>query len=104
MYAVGIRELKAKLSEYLRKVRSGEIVLVSDRGHVVAELRAPTVREVPDHMLATQGLVSRGALTPAAPHDPAMYEPSLLKKPDGTAAEVLDRVRQDSPASSQPNE
>ncbi|MGB6992764.1 MAG: type II toxin-antitoxin system prevent-host-death family antitoxin, partial [Thermoanaerobaculia bacterium] len=39
MRAVGVRELKNRLSEYLRLVRSGEDVLVTDRGRVIAELR-----------------------------------------------------------------
>lgn len=38
MKTVGIRELKNRLSEHLRRVRQGEGVLVSDRGTVVAEL------------------------------------------------------------------
>jgi antitoxin (DNA-binding transcriptional repressor) of toxin-antitoxin stability system len=41
MKAVEIRELKIRLSEYLRLVRSGEEILVTDRGVVVAELRRP---------------------------------------------------------------
>jgi prevent-host-death family protein len=46
MIAVGIRELKARLSHYLREVVRGEIVLVTDRGRVAAEIRAPgSVRE-----------------------------------------------------------
>ena len=36
---MGIRELKNRLSEFVREVRSGERVLVSDRGLIVAELR-----------------------------------------------------------------
>ena len=39
MKEVGIRELKNRLSEYVRLVRSGEVVMVTDRGEVVAELR-----------------------------------------------------------------
>jgi len=35
MKTVGIRELKDHLSEYLRRVRGGESVLVTDRGEVV---------------------------------------------------------------------
>jgi len=38
MKSVGLRELKNRLSEYVREVRSGEGVLVTDRGEVVAEL------------------------------------------------------------------
>jgi len=41
MRAVGIRELKNRLSEYLRQVQQGERVLVTDRGRVIAELRPP---------------------------------------------------------------
>jgi antitoxin (DNA-binding transcriptional repressor) of toxin-antitoxin stability system len=41
MKATGIRELKARLSGFLREVQAGEIILVTDRGRVVAELRAP---------------------------------------------------------------
>jgi len=35
---VGVRELKAKLSEYLGLVASGEDVVVTDRGRPVARL------------------------------------------------------------------
>jgi antitoxin (DNA-binding transcriptional repressor) of toxin-antitoxin stability system len=38
MKQVAIRELKDHLSEYLLHVRDGEVVLVTDRGEVVAEL------------------------------------------------------------------
>jgi antitoxin (DNA-binding transcriptional repressor) of toxin-antitoxin stability system len=38
---LGVRELKNRLSEYIRQVRSGEGVLVTDRGQVVAELTPP---------------------------------------------------------------
>lgn len=38
MKAVGVKVLKAKLSEYLRLVKAGEIILVTERDEVVAEL------------------------------------------------------------------
>ena len=41
MRAVGVREVKNKLSEYLRLVRRGETVLVTDRGEVIAQLAPP---------------------------------------------------------------
>ena len=47
MQSVGIRELKNRLSHYVREVRQGEVVQVTDRGEVVAELRPP----VPQHEL-----------------------------------------------------
>ena len=39
MKAVGIKVLKARLSEYIREVKAGETVLVTERDEVVAELR-----------------------------------------------------------------
>ena len=41
MRVVGIKVLKNKLSEYVRIAASGEVVLVTDRDRVVAELIAP---------------------------------------------------------------
>jgi hypothetical protein len=63
---VGIRELKNRLSEYIRWVRAGETILVTDRGEVVAELRRPG-RSASDAdvdpgllELASQGLLRLG--------------------------------------------
>lgn len=47
MKVVGIKELKNKLSEYVKLAKAGEVVLVTDRGDVVAELRAPSARRDP---------------------------------------------------------
>ena len=53
MKAVGLRELKNRLSEYVWHLRSGESVLVTDRGEVVAELGLPG-------RLAEQGVPNPG--------------------------------------------
>ena len=42
MKAVGIKVLKDNLSKYLRMVRSGEIIRVTDRDEVIAEIHKPT--------------------------------------------------------------
>ncbi len=42
MRVVNIKELKARLSAYLRDVVHGETFLVTDRGVVIAKLGAPT--------------------------------------------------------------
>ena len=41
MPTVGIKNLKNKLSEYIRTAAAGETVLVTDRGRVVAEIVPP---------------------------------------------------------------
>lgn len=95
MKTVGIRELKDRLSEYLRRVRSGESVLVTDRGEVIAEFsppgRVPADTSVPPGLLA---LARRGLLTLGSPSDASVYV-ALPRAHRGkrSAAELLDDER-----------
>ena len=43
MAAVGIRELKNRLSQYLKRVRAGERLVVTERGKPVAIISPPPV-------------------------------------------------------------
>ena len=36
--SVGVRELKAQLSEYLRRVKAGETILITERGQPIGRL------------------------------------------------------------------
>ncbi|MBT8395443.1 MAG: type II toxin-antitoxin system prevent-host-death family antitoxin [Gemmatimonadetes bacterium] len=66
MKAVGVKQLKARLSEYLRAVKAGEIVLVTDRDEVVAELRPPRQPPPPLESEDTlQALAEAGEITRA---------------------------------------
>ena len=60
---VGARELKTRLGTYLRRVREGRRILVTDRGIAVAELRGvgagSETREGRLRRLEAAGLVSR---------------------------------------------
>jgi prevent-host-death family protein len=38
MASVGVRELRDNLSEYLRRVREGELLVITDRGRPIGEL------------------------------------------------------------------
>jgi len=40
---IGIKVLKDNLSSYLRDVKAGALILVTDRGSVVAELKEPEI-------------------------------------------------------------
>jgi antitoxin (DNA-binding transcriptional repressor) of toxin-antitoxin stability system len=86
MKAVAVKELKNRLSAYLREVKSGEVVLVTDRGRVVAELRQPT-SDAPLSSLdqAVERLQAQGILVAGLPQDPRAYRPSPLEKPVRTA-------------------
>lgn len=65
MRAVGLKVLKNKLSEYVRIAAGGEVVLITDRDRVVAELTPPQLGRSSfssDAKLAD--LVREGVLTP----------------------------------------
>lgn len=96
MQTVGIRELKAKLSKYLRYARRGEIVLVTDRGRVVAEIRPSGIRPGGDDELAgVRTLIDQGLIREGGPNDPAVYVRSPVRLPPGTVKRLLDEERGD---------
>lgn len=41
MKSVGVKSLKDNLSSYLRLVKNGEVVLVTDHNEVIAEIKKP---------------------------------------------------------------
>jgi antitoxin (DNA-binding transcriptional repressor) of toxin-antitoxin stability system len=94
MRAVGVRELKNRLSEYLRAVREGECVYVTDRGRVIAELRPPGAPlEPPGVPPGLLELVRQGRARLGAPHDPSLYVALPRLAPDGTAQQLIDEDR-----------
>lgn len=94
MKVVGIRELKNRLSEYLRIVRNGEVVLVTDHGEAVAELRPPgevqTDSTCPPELIR---LSRRGRVVLGAPNDAAVYPKLKRVAEGGTAARLLAEER-----------
>jgi len=87
---VGIKDLKNNLSRYLRLVREGGHVLVTDHGDVVAEIRRPVSE--PSGLLEEwerTGVVIR----PTARKRPLPRSP--VRSPKGTATRILDALRGD---------
>jgi antitoxin (DNA-binding transcriptional repressor) of toxin-antitoxin stability system len=74
---VGTKELKNRLSHYVRRVRAGEVVEITDRGTVVAEIRA--VDPTPDEDAALAALEAEGAITRGTGRAGA-FRPLKLKK------------------------
>jgi antitoxin (DNA-binding transcriptional repressor) of toxin-antitoxin stability system len=94
----GVRDLKAHLSSYLREVAQGEVVLVTDRGRVVAELRPPGASEaaLTQDELRYRKLVDRGLVIPAAAPGSIRWEDlPRVKLRRGTARELLDAEREE---------
>jgi hypothetical protein len=93
---VGIKDLKNNLSAYLRDVKRGTRVLVSDRNEVVAELHEPgavyATADDPNPVLAAWGRAGIVTL-PKRPKSPVAKSP--IRSPKGTAARLLDEDRSD---------
>lgn len=93
MKAVAVRELKNRLSAYLREVAAGEVVLVTDRGRIVAELRRPNVEGLQNPAEQALGrLVAAGVLTLGLPQDPAAYHRPGVRI-GGSSQTLLDAER-----------
>ena len=97
MKAVGVKELKARLSEYLRYVKAGRSVLVADRGEVIAELRPLRGGRLdPRDAEPLDALAETGEITRAQrPTAGWRWRPKGLGLPAGTAQTRLDAVRGD---------
>lgn len=99
MKTVGVKRLKARLSEYLRAVKGGETVLVTERDEVVAELRPARGQPAPPldlagvlDLLAESGEVTRAG----APKAAWRWQARGLGLQAGTALKLLDELRGDS--------
>ena len=99
MKAAGIREFKAQLSRFLREVQTGETLLITDRGRVVAEVRPPgaaTAALGPEE-LRFQRAVESGLIRPARTSPEAFNKRWAhfrgLGLPEGTAQALLDAER-----------
>ena len=95
MKAVGIRELKNKLSRYLDEVKSGEVILVSDRGNIVAEIRTPTSPS--EHLSPLERrlfpYVAQGSVSAPLPRDESVYDTASFALSAEKIDETLEEVR-----------
>lgn len=94
MDAVPISEIKSRLSEYLKKVRSGETVLILDRGRPVARIDPAVVAD--DPLGQVVALVREGLVRPAQTPVPLKLLkakiPELRELRDDAGAKLLDAL------------
>ena len=99
MKAVGIKTLKARLSEYVRLAKSGETILVTERDEVVAELR-PAARQRLAHDTLEQGLLDLADAGQATLRSHEILGwlgiRPVVHLVAGTAQRILDELRGDS--------
>ena len=93
---VGIRKLKNSLSSYIREVKSGAIILITDRGDIVAELKSPDreYSQLNRDRLKQEWIDSNKLLLP-------LYEKKTIRRspvslPEGTSIRILDNEREES--------
>jgi prevent-host-death family protein len=91
MISTGIRELKNKLSHYVRQIEAGKRVAVTAHGRVVAELVPPGAGA--GRSSRYEELVAAGVIVPAAEHDVAPPEWPDIRLARGTVAELIDSDR-----------
>ena len=89
---VGIKNLKNNLSAFIRDMKRGTRVLITDRDRVVAELSPPRASEVLEvnSLIATWSRESKIRL-PLRPKTKLLH--SSLKLPAGTAQKLIDEDR-----------
>ena len=100
MKAVGVKALKARISEFLRLVKAGETILVTERDTVVAELR-PAHRQntAPDSLEdGLAALAERGEATLRSDDNMKWDRPGMPFRLDGVSSrQILDAIREDRP-------
>ena len=85
---VGVRELKQSLSSYLRRVRHGESIVVTDRGKPIARISPVSL---PESILR---LAELGKVTLPTRWPPEVRMPTLRLGGTKTAAEDIIEARQ----------
>ncbi|MGH7856756.1 MAG: type II toxin-antitoxin system Phd/YefM family antitoxin [Candidatus Binatia bacterium] len=88
---VGSRELKTRLGRYLRKVREGATLVVTERGRPVAEVRP--IRSGDSVTARLRGLERLGVLTCASTPSLPAFRP--IRPKGGSVSEAIVEGRRD---------
>jgi prevent-host-death family protein len=91
MRRIGIRELRQNASQYIRLVKQGETIEVTERGVLVAVL-APPPREPERKKTRSEELIEQGILI-AGTQDWASWKPLPARPGERTLSEVLQEMR-----------
>lgn len=89
----GIRELKDRLSRYIRQVEAGERMSVTAHGRVVAELVPPGTRGGVSRGSRWDELIAAGVLHPPVEAGDPFEDWPDIRLPAGTAADLIDADR-----------
>ena len=93
---VTVRELKSRLSEYLRRVAAGEEVVVTSRGKAMARLLPPRTRRraAPTEAELIEHFRGLSWVRPGSGRKPALPKPLIrIGKGEKTLAEIVSEQR-----------
>ena len=93
MKTSGVREIKNRLSAYLRMVEQGERVAITHRGRIVAELGPPTHTTEEDAYAELRRRARAGTVRLGAPNRPDLYSRPSRRLPSQVVRDLLDEVR-----------
>jgi prevent-host-death family protein len=91
---VAIASLKSRLSEYLKAVRAGEEITVTDRGRPIARL-TPLAREGQEDARLTELIEAGLARLPLEPLSDDFWTLPRPADPEGRALQILLEERRD---------
>ena len=85
---VGTRELKTNLSKYLRRVKAGETIIVTERGKDIGQIM-PVAQSLEERMkaLAEAGFLEWNGQKPEA------HDPLLINQSEKLASDLVIRDR-----------
>jgi prevent-host-death family protein len=86
---VGIRELKTQLSEYLRRVKSGQTIVITERGRPIGRI-IPVAESLEERM---QYLIDAG-LASWSGKKPGSVEPLVVNNSDILASDIVVELRE----------
>jgi prevent-host-death family protein len=86
---VGVRDLKARLSEYLRQVKQGQVILITEHGRTVGRLLpAEGTPEVRLKVLQEAGMVAWNG------QKPEPIAPPAVNRSDRQVSDLLVEMRE----------
>jgi prevent-host-death family protein len=86
---VGVRELKSRLSEYLRRVKAGETVIITERGRPIGRI-VPEPQTLEEKM---QRLIDAG-LAEWNGERPEITEPTVVNKSGILVSDIVVELRE----------
>jgi len=92
METAGIKDVKNNLSSYLKRVKTGEDIIITERGKPIARIIRENASDTSLH-LALAPLIKKGVIKMPTLNPPQAFAPPLLTPGKSASEMVLDDRR-----------